>query len=457
MKKQILLLFIGCLLTVLTAKAQSSVSCGIINTIAGGGTGSVYSGIATSAALCEPNSVWGDNTGNLYIADYCNYTIDKVDAAGNVTVIAGNSTPGFSGDGGPATAAEVDFVYGITLDKTGNIYFVDGETRIRKINVAGIISTIAGTGAAGYGGDGGPATAALLDANEGLAIDTMGNLYIADVFNNRIRKIDIASGVITTIAGNGTAGYTGDGGPATAAELNMPYGIGVDQSGNVYIADTYNNLIRKINASGIISTICGNGTAGNTGNGGPATAAELSEPYGLYTDSAGTVFFSEFPNSDVRKVSTDGILTLLAGTTSGFSGDGGVATSAQLSDPCNVWEDKNGNVYICDMVNNRVREVGTCVTTGVAEIPVVEKISIFPNPSTGQITISGAVANVTNDPRLSITVRDCNGQTIYTAALMLTGGRYERQISLQDFEDGVYFITVKTGDATETQPIALVR
>ena len=218
-------------------------------------------------------------------------------------------------------------------------------------STTGIITTIAGNGIAGYSGDGGLATNAELNNPYGVAVDSNGNIYIADTNNNRIRKVNSTTGIITTIAGNGTAGYSGDGGLATNAELYYPYGVAVDSNGNIYIADTYNNRIRKVNSTtGIITTIAGNGTAGYSGDGGPATNAQLNYPYGVAVDSSGNIYIADTDNNRIRKVnSTTGIITTIAGNGNpGYSGDGGPATNAELYDPSGVAVDSNGNIYIAD-------------------------------------------------------------------------------------------------------------
>ena len=217
----------------------------------------------------------------------------------------------------------------MAVDASGNLYIADtGNNRIRKVSATGIITTVAGNGSAGYSGDGGPATSAQLDGPEGVAVDGSGNLYIADTCNNRIRKVS-ATGIITTVAGNGSAGYSGDGGPATSAQLSLPAGVAVDGSGNLYIADSGNNRIRKVSATGIITTVAGNGSPGYSGDGGPATSAQLNQPAGVAVDASGNLYIADSSNNRIRKVSATGIITTVAGNGfDGYSGDGGPATSA---------------------------------------------------------------------------------------------------------------------------------
>ncbi len=251
----------------------------IIETVAGPGNFSGDDGAATAAWLRAPAGVALDGSGNLYIADRDNRRIRKVDAAGNITTVAGTGQCCYNGDGGAATEARLRNPYDVALDTAGNLYIADrNNQRIRKVDASsGVITTVAGDGTAGFGGDGGPAAEAQLRNPQGVALDAAGNLYIADRNNHCIRKVD-AAGVITTVAGDGTAGYSGDGGPATAAQLRNPRGVAVDGSGNLYIADLDNHCIRKVDAAGVIATVAGNGTAGLSGNDAAATAARLRAP-----------------------------------------------------------------------------------------------------------------------------------------------------------------------------------
>jgi trimeric autotransporter adhesin len=333
---------------------------GIISTVAGNGN-SGYSGdggTATLAKLDYPYSVAVDSSGNLHIADTFNSCIRKVTAGGIINTVAGNRNSGYSGDGSTATLAKIDYPYSVAVDSSGNLYIADtGNNRIRKVTVGGIISTVAGNGGSGYSGDGGTATLAKLDSPMGVAVDSSGNLYIADTWNNRIRKVT-AGGIISTVAGNGNSGYSGDGGTATLAQLDYPTGVAVDSSGNLYIADTWNSRIRKVTAGGIISTVAGNGNSGYSGDGGTATLAQLDYPIGVAVDSSGNLYIADTWNSRIRKVTAGGIISTVAGNgDSGYSGDGGPATLAQLSVPFGVAVDSSGNLYIADSDNNCTRKV----------------------------------------------------------------------------------------------------
>ena len=338
------------------AYAQS----GIITTVAGNGDFS-YSGDggpATSASLNSPYRVAVDSVGNLYIADTSNNRIRKVDVNGTITTVAGNGTSGYSGDGGSAVNASLNGPHDVVVDGEGNLYIADNNNhRIRKVDVNGIITTVAGNGTQGYSGDGGPAANATIRFPQGVAVDSAGNLYIADTSNHRIRKIDL-NGIITTVAGIGTSGYNGDSGLATAASLYFPSRMEVDGSGNLYIADTINNRIRKVDSNGIISTVAGNGSFGYSGDSGAATSATMIHPGDMAVDSAGNLYIADTSNHVIRKVDSNGIISTVAGNgTTGYSGDNGPAISAGLLQPRGLTVDDVGNLYIADTDNHRIRKV----------------------------------------------------------------------------------------------------
>ncbi|HYT40610.1 MAG TPA: DNRLRE domain-containing protein [Acidimicrobiia bacterium] len=264
-------------------------------------------------------------------------------ALGDISTLAGTSA-GFSGDGGPATAAALRAPRTMAADAAGNVYIVDTENhRVRKVDTHGIITTIAGTGSAGYGGDGGPAASARLNTPHGIGSDPAGNVYVADPQNQRIRRIDAATGIITTVAGTGSAGFSGDGGPATSARLNYPKGTEIAPDGNLYIADNNNHRVRRVDlGTGVITTVAGTGTAGFSGDGGPATDARLDEPRNIAFDSAGRLYIVDQNNGRIRRVDTDGRISTFA---SGFSM------------PRDVAVDDVGNVYVADETANRIRRI----------------------------------------------------------------------------------------------------
>ncbi len=334
-----------------------------IETVAGtgveafGGDG----GPAAAAQLVQPTAVAVDAAGNLYVADFSGHRVRKMDAAGVITTAAGTGTSDYRGDYGPATSANIFFPFGVAVDSVGNLYVADtGNHSVRKVDRAGVITTVAGTGFAGYGGDGGPALSASLASPFGVAVDGVGNLYIADTGNQRVRRVDL-SGNISTVVGTGSAAFAGDGGPAASAALANPLGVAVDGAGNVYIADTDNQRVRRVDhSSGDISTVAGTGSTGFAGDGGPALSASLASPVGIALDGAGNLYIADSVNQRVRRVDhLTSIISTVAGTGDwGFAGDGGPGVSAILNYPLGVAVDGTGNLYIADTGNHRVRKVG---------------------------------------------------------------------------------------------------
>ncbi len=356
-----------------------------ISTVAGDGTlgFSGDGGPGTLAELSVPFGVAVDGAGNLFIADFGNSRLRKVTPANAITTVAGNGTIGFSGDGGPATSAQLFSPEGVAVDGAGNLFIADLlDNRIRKVTPAGTITTVAGNGTLGFSGDGGPGTSAELASPTGVAVDGAGNLFIADFLNNRIRKVTPA-GIITTVAGNGTIGFSGDGGPGTSAQLFLPEGVAVDGAGNLFIADSGNNSIRKVTPAGTITTVAGNGTLGFSGDGGPATLAELDSPVGVAVDGAGNLFIADSENNLIRKITPAGTITTVAGNgTRGFSGDGGPGTSAELASPSGVAVDRAGNLFIAEWRNNRVRKL----------TPIAVQPGVVPNPQPNIVNLSPSSA-----------------------------------------------------------------
>jgi sugar lactone lactonase YvrE len=312
---------------------------------------------ATAASLALPAGIAFDSAGNLYLADLNHHVIREVNIAGIATTVAGTGEQGFSGDGGAATSALLDSPAGVAVDGAGNIYIADTHNhRIRKVS-GGTITTIAGTGVAGFAGDNGPAVSATLNNPTALALDSNGNLYIADTDNHRIRKI--TGTAISTVAGSGEQYFSGDGAAATAAGLDSPSGVAVDTASNIYIGDTSNQRIRVVNPSGIISTLAGNGSKAYAGDGGTASGASLARPRGLSVDAQGNIYFADSDNNTIRLIANTGTITTVAGNGSqGFSGDGGAATSATLDTPRAPAVQAAGVFALSDTNNNLIREVG---------------------------------------------------------------------------------------------------
>ncbi|WP_438297165.1 NHL repeat-containing protein [Streptomyces sp. HUAS TT7] len=339
---------------------------GAIATVAGNGIAGYVSdgGPGPLTRLNAPYGVAADKNGNLYIADYANHRIRKVTPNGTITTVAGTGTAGYISDGGPAVATPLSHPFGVAVDDAGNVYIADTNNhRVRKVTPNGRITTVAGNGTAGYVSDGGPAIATPLYHPWGVAVDRAGNLYIGDRYNHRVRKVT-PNGLITTVAGNGTAGYVSDGGPAIATRLYYPAGLAVDGEGSLYIADGHNHRIRKVTPNGLITTVAGNGTGGYVSDGGPALATRLYYPYDVTVDEGGSLYIADSANHRVRKVTSDGTITTVAGTgTAGYVDDGGPAMTTRLYNPSGVTLDRAGNLYIADVSNQRVRGV-----TAVAEM-----------------------------------------------------------------------------------------
>ncbi|MBT2416343.1 hypothetical protein J7F01_29640, partial [Streptomyces sp. ISL-22] len=353
---------------------------GVLTTVTGTGVGG-YNGDTDDgtpvfgAHLNSPDGLAADDAGNLYVVDTDNHRVRRVAADGTITTIAGTGTAGFSGDGGQAVEAQLSSPEGLILDRAGNLYIADDHNqRVRRVSADGVITTVAGTGEAGYGGDGAAATSAQLNNPFGLAMDRAGNLYITEHHGHRVRRM-APDGTITTFAGTGVAGYDADNKQASAAQLSNPCGLALDNAGSLYIADFYNNRVRRVAVNGTITTVAGTGVAGSIGDGGPATTAQLDHPCGLALDTAGNLYITEHRGHRVRRVAPDGTITTVAGTgAGGYDGDDKPAIAAQLRNPEALAIDRYGNLYIADNGNHRVRKVAgpkeaalTVVQTGMPE------------------------------------------------------------------------------------------
>jgi trimeric autotransporter adhesin len=420
-----------CFLLLLPVVSQAQ----YITTFAGDGTSGYEGdgGQSTSAKISYPRGVAVDNSGNVYIACWDNH-VRKINASGIISTFAGNGVSGNGGDGGPATAAQLNSPTTIAFDGAGNVYIADGaNNKIRKVNTSGIISTFAGTGTIGSAGDGGPATSAQINYTAGITFDGSGNAYIADYWNCKIRKITPA-GIISTFAGTGSAGYSGDGGAATAAKLYYPARVAVDGVGNVYIADYGNNRIRRVNSSGVISLVAGSGSAGFSGDGGPASAAKLSGPVGINVDGSGNLYIADWGNSCIRKVNSTGVITTIAGTgVAGFNGDCIPANSAELNQSIGIALDESGHIYISNYGDHRVRVISTTCNLAINNIiNNDELVNIYPNPTTTSITIS-APTKITQ-----LTIANLLGQTVYTHAY----NTEKVEVNVSSLPAGLYFIKI---------------
>ncbi len=327
-------------------------------------------GPATEAALSWPYGVAVGHDGSVYIADTYNDRVRRVLPDGSIVTVAGNGQAGFSGDGGPATDARLDDPYGIAVGTDGSLYIADtGNRRVREVGADGMISTIAGrSGDDGIYelGDGGPATQAWLTFPMDVAVGPDGRIYIADTDANRIREI-APDGTITTLAGTGEGGDGGDGGPATAAQLNWPYGVTASTDGSVYIADSGNNRIRRVTPDGTITTVAGTGEYGNAGDGGPATAAQLSWPASVALGPDGSLYITDNENNRVRRVTSEGIIVPVAGTGAyGYGGDGGSPPAAHFAWPYDAALGPDGTLYVADTENHRIRAFTTLNTNGTS-------------------------------------------------------------------------------------------
>jgi len=337
---------------------------GIITTIAGDFGNKPVDGPAVSTSIGPTVGMTIDSSGNLYLADQAFNLIRVITTDKLIKTLAGTGTAGFLGDGGPALAARLNGPIGVAVDASGNVFFADEfNQRIRKIDTSGVISTIAGK--SHFAGDNGPATAGLLHLPEHAVTDAAGNLYVSDSYNNRIRKVT-PSGTITTFAGTGGCDYGGDHGRATAAFLCLPKGMAFDTAGNLYVAEWYNNVIRRIDPTGVITTFAGTGAYGDTGDGGPATAAQFKGPFGLAFDGSGNLFVSDNVAHRVRKISGGTITTVVGTGSSGSTGDNGPSSAATLDTPQGIAVSPDGSLFISDGGNHRVRKVSNGVISTVA-------------------------------------------------------------------------------------------
>ena len=383
--------------------------------------------LATSTVLHTPSGVAVDDSGNIYIADTYNNLVRRVNHVNYITtIIAGNGTAGNTGDNGAGTSAALDLPSSVAVDNFGNVYFVDSfNFRIRKIDLnTGVISAFAGNGNSGYAGDGSAATSASMSP-VGVAVDHEGNVYITG--NNTIRVVDHTTGIITKLAGIGIAGYSGDNGPALSAKLNEPFGLAVDDSDNIFVADAFNDCIREINHNtGIITTVAGNGMQGYSGDGGLATDAKLNQPTGVTVDDSDNVFIGDLGDNRIRKVDhSTGVIHTIAGTgTGGFTGDNGQASLAELAYPQSLAIDSLGNILVADKYNNRIRKLYlmSSINVNASDTAIclgdsVQFTSEISGDSSFTWTFPGGIPNTSNLPNPHVTYLSSG---TYTATLHAT-------------------------------------
>ncbi len=428
-----------------------------INTLAGNGTaGFTGDGFnASGAQLWGPIEVGLDKSGNVYINDYNNYRIRKVNTLGLITTLAGTGTPGNTGNGSIATSADI-FARGMAVDHRYNVFFSDESNDvIRRINSLGKIFKYAGGGTTGsqtgYSGDGGKADTARFKNPHGICVDDTGNLYIADAGNHVIRKID-TFGFVSTVAGDATlgAGYFGDGGLAVMAQLDSPYAVAVDHKGNLYINDFNNNVIRKVDGTTkMISTLTGTlNVFGYTGDSGPATAALINAPRGMCVDNANSLYFADASNNVIRKVDTFGIITTVAGNGSyGFGGDLGYVTGANFKNPYGVAVDASGSIYIADANNNRIRK--TYSTTVVNGVNAATRIEAYPNPFNDRIVVAGLSESD------NVSVYDITGRLITTAVENNKTGSVN--LVVNNIPAGIYFVQVSDNTGSRKAMLKVVK
>lgn len=393
-------------------------SHGIISTYTGGAAGYAGDGgTRTGARYRLPSDVIFDRSSAMVVADALNYRVRRISPSGTVSSIAGNGVASPVGDGGLATSGQLRFPTDVTFDRAGNLYVADaGNFRVRKISPSGVISTVAGRGTRGFTGHGLPAVHALLGGPRGIAIDRSARLWMADTGSNTVRVVT-PSGILYDVAGTGVAGFAGDGGPARYARLNMPSGIAADRAGNIYVADSLNHRIRKIvPGSWRIWTVAGTGRPSYNGDEIPARVAALSFPRDLAFDAAGNLLVADAGNNRVRSISPSGIITTVAGTGErGFNGDGIPAQLAQLDTPSGVDVDASGGIIVTDSLNNRIRLVDasgvirTVAGWSSPAVPVVAPRGIFGPPGDGLPSLAAQLSfplAAVSDPAGNVYIAD---------------------------------------------------
>lgn len=445
------------ILTVLYCLIVNTVNAQVVTLFAGNSTNG-YAGdggpaTASTCMLHRPHDITHDASGNFYFTEYDNYIVRKVSNTGIITTIAGTGSPDMGvaplPTGVPATSVDLSGIGGIVIDGSGNVFFGEG-TQIRKISPSGIFTTFAGNSIGGYSGDGGPATAAAMEVGA-MTFDAVGNLYISQYNNNVIRKITTA-GIISTVVGQGPGlggGYSGDGGPATAAKLLNPRDVKFDAAGNMYVLDGSGTGVRKVNTAGIITTVAGNFAAafGYTGDGGPATNARLNNATQIKIDGAGIIYISDHGNNVIRKINSAGIISTYVGTGSWiWNGSGLAGTATNLWGPQGL-DIYSGKLYFCEGGHSVIRKIDAPTT----EVPVLSTsyndIQILPNPTTGSYTLSGILAT---DGVLKISLLDITGKILLSDNINTINRAFSKQFTTDNLSPGLYFVKILSADNTTT-------
>lgn len=437
------LLYLLTFLLPFTCKSQYYIST-VVGTGVAGVTGD--GGPASAATLVAPAGMAYDGSGNLYVCDYLGNMIRKITPDGIISTVAGTGGSGYSGDSGQATAATLYTPISITVGPDGALYVAEPFNYcIRRIGTDGIITRIVGKGFfCGTSADGLPATATCIDAPYVVHFNASGEMIFAEIRAHKIRKMD-GSGIISTIVGTGVYGDDGDGGPATAARINAPTDCHIDVAGNMYIPENSSENIRMVDASGIIYTIAGKDTAGFSGDGGPATNAHFDNPFRVITDAVGNIYVSDASNHRIRKI-TSGIVTTIAGGLGvGYSGNGGPATAAMLNHPGDIIFTPSGDILISDFDNRVVRKISTTPPASVAMYGK-PSVSLFPNPARDVVTITTPL-----NTAYTVSIIDMLGRHVLTQ----TTPASKQTISLAGLPPGKYTLTASFSDHYYCTPLAI--
>lgn len=404
------------------AKAQ------YVSTFAGSTQGFV-NGTATTAKFNWPMGIAIDTEGTIFVVDSANYIIRKITSAGVVSTFAGSGIGGFAD--GIASVAQFNGIDGLAVDTAGNVYVADTNNhRIRKISAAGVVSTLAGS-TQGYAN--GIGTAARFNNPSGVAVDAAGNVFVTDTFNYRIRKITPA-GVVSTLAGSGIAGFAN--GLGTAAQFNKTYGIAVNDTGSIFVADALNHRVRKITASGVVTTFAGSVYGYANGNG---IAAKFSYPYGITVDATDNVYVTDAEDNRIRKITIVGMVSTLAGSGIGGFADG-IGTTAQFINPCGVTVDAVGSVFISDATNHRIRKITNSLSTADYN---QNQVLIYPNPVSSIINI-----DLGDSIASEVILFDMNGRVMQTENIVNSSG-----IEISNLANGMYLMQITTDKGVVSKKI----